>query len=248
MFEDKPKPSAPADKAQANLAIKGGKPDKKQLPPLDPKVMDKLKQEAGSVRFTTVTFKKHADRVDAASFKKNSGRLCYWCVEEECLRERMRAWYKEEPDTKKGNDYASFRVKMDKRTNYKCPKYAGIKQRKEPEAEIYNADISINDSNDDSHDETVSLVEEETRTLHCHRSCVTYETPCEFPGKCKRQRKENKPCPIKRSLGEHLCGETKKISELEFNRMNRRRGSDQPLYRIGIVDDMIEYRNKGLYP
>ena len=95
MFADKPKPSAPADKAQANLAIKGGKPNKKPLPPLNPKVMDKLKQEAGSVRFTTVTFKKHADRVDAASFKKNSGRLCYWCIEEECLRERMRAWYKE---------------------------------------------------------------------------------------------------------------------------------------------------------
>ena len=60
MYEEKPKPSAPADKAQANVAIKGGKPNKKNLPPLDIKVIDKLKQEAGSVRFTTATFKKHS--------------------------------------------------------------------------------------------------------------------------------------------------------------------------------------------
>ena len=101
MFEEKPKPSAPADKAQANVAMKGGKPKKADLPPMDKKVVDKLKQEAGSVRFTTATFKKHSDKCDAASFKKNSGRLCYWCVDEQCLKERMKTWYKQEANVQR---------------------------------------------------------------------------------------------------------------------------------------------------
>ena len=81
--------------AIAKAAIKGGKSKKADLPPTDKEVVDKLKQEAGSVRFTTATFKKDTEKIDAATFKRNSSRLCYWCGEEECLKERMKKWYKE---------------------------------------------------------------------------------------------------------------------------------------------------------
>ena len=53
MFDDKPKPTLPADNAQANVAVKGDKPQRGEVPPVDKKVVDKLKQEAGSVKFTT---------------------------------------------------------------------------------------------------------------------------------------------------------------------------------------------------
>ena len=58
-----------ANKAVANAAIEGDKRKKADLPPVDKKVVDQLKQEAGSVRFTTATFKKHSDKIDAATFK-----------------------------------------------------------------------------------------------------------------------------------------------------------------------------------
>ena len=106
MFDDKSKPTAPADNAQANVAVKGDRPQREGLPPMDRKVVEKLKQEAGAVKFTTVTFKTHSDKCDAASFKKNSGRLCYWCVEEQCLKERMKAWYKQETNAQRDKEYA----------------------------------------------------------------------------------------------------------------------------------------------
>ena len=37
MFDEKTKPSAPADKAQANVAVKGDKPQRLDLPPMDKK-------------------------------------------------------------------------------------------------------------------------------------------------------------------------------------------------------------------
>ena len=48
---------------------------------MDKKEVEKLKQEAGSVKFTTATFKTHSNKCDATSFNKNSGRLCYWCID-----------------------------------------------------------------------------------------------------------------------------------------------------------------------
>ena len=71
---------------------------------------------------------------------------------------------------------------------------------------------------------------------------MNYEIPCKFPRKCRQQRQENKDCPIKEILGEHLCGDRKKIPERDFNSMNRRRESDQRLDKVGIIGDMIEYR------
>ena len=137
----------------------------------------------------------------------------------------MRKWYKEKPNEEKTKEYAAFRHQVDRFTNSMCPKYSGIKQCMEPGAEIYNADISDNNSDDDSEEEAMSDTEEETNYYHCHKSCVNYETLCRSPEKCKQQKQENKPCPIKKILGEHLCGDKKKIPEKD--RINRGRKSDQ---------------------
>ena len=64
--------------AVAKAAKKASKVKKAELSPMDREVVDKLKQEAGSTRFTTTTFKKHTKKIDAATFKRNSGRLWYW--------------------------------------------------------------------------------------------------------------------------------------------------------------------------
>ena len=159
MFEDKPKPSDKADKAAANLAIKGGKV--KDSPPVEKKVVEKLKQEAGSMRFTTATFKKHAEKVDKATYKTSSSRLCYWCVEEECLKGRMRKWYKEKRNEAKTKEYATFRHQMDKLTNFMCPKYTEVSRRMEQGAEIYKATNPDSEDEVNSEEESMSDTEEE---------------------------------------------------------------------------------------
>ena len=93
----------------------------------------------------------------------------------------------------------------------------------------------------------MSDTEEETGYYHCHRSCVNYDSECKFPGKCKQQRMEDKPCPIKKILGEHRCGEETQIPEREFNRINKGRKINQRLFRTGIVGDMIKYRETREY-
>ena len=92
----------------------------------------------------------------------------------------MRKWYKEKPNEGKKKEYAAFRHQVDRFTNSMCPKYSGIKQRMEPGAEIYNADISDSNSEDDSEEESMSDTEEETNYYHCHKSCVNYETPADL--------------------------------------------------------------------
>ena len=149
MFEEKPKPSDKGDKAAANLAMKGGKVKKEDSPPVEKKTVEKLKQEAGKARFTTATFKKHAEKVDAATYRKNSGRLCYWCVEEECFKGRMKQWYKEKPNEPKTKEYASFRHQVDDLTRSMCPKYTEVKQCMEHGAEIYNCLLYTSDAADE---------------------------------------------------------------------------------------------------
>ena len=202
MFEEKPKPLAPAGNAQANLAVKGD-PNQGQRtaerPPMDKKEVDKLKQEAGSMRFTTVTFKAHSDKCDATSWNKKSGQLCSWCIEASCLRARLRYWQSQETasaDTKttrqrdgpKKEKYAPFRQKLDRATNHMCPKYKGVQKRMESGAEIFKADITSSDSDNGS--------EEEMSNPHCHKSCVNYEVKCEFPIRCKQRRQDNTDGPI----------------------------------------------------
>ena len=46
--------------------------------------------------------------------------------------------------------YASFRQKLDRATNHMCHKYKGIQTRMESGAEIFKADITDSDSDNDS--------------------------------------------------------------------------------------------------
>ena len=76
---------------------------------------------------------------------------------------------------------------------------------------------------------------------------MNYEARCEYPMRCKQRRQDNKDCPIKTLLGEHLCGDRKTIPERDFNKINRGRESDQRLDKVGIIGDMIEYRETREY-
>ena len=59
---------------------------------LDKREIDKLKKEASLTRFTAESFVEHANNVNAASWNRKSGRLCYWCIEASCLVRRKKYW------------------------------------------------------------------------------------------------------------------------------------------------------------
>ena len=248
MFEDKPKPAEKGDKAAANLA-KGGRIKKEDSPPVEKKTVEKLKQEVAKISFTTVTFRKHAKNVDDATFGKNSNRLCYWCLGEECLKGRMKQWFKEKPNEPKIKGYAVFRTQVDKLTCNMCPKYPEVNQRKEKGAEIYlattpdsEAEISILEESM-SEEESMSIPEEKNGYYHCYISCANYTNKCRNPEECKQQKKEKKPssqCPMNKVLKDHYCGEVGEMEERHFNRANRER---KPKWvRAGIVGNMVKYK------
>ena len=109
--------------------VKKEKVKRADLPLMDREVVNKLKQEAGSTIFTTTSFERHTRKIDKATFNRNSGRLCYWCVEEECLKKRLKKWCRENPNRKHA-DYATFRQQLDKSTKSECPRYLEITTRK----------------------------------------------------------------------------------------------------------------------
>ena len=91
MFEEKPKPTAPTNDAQVNLATKK-EGLKKWVIKVDKEEVNRLKKVASSEKFTTTSFMAHSEKVEAVTWKKDSGRLCYWCIESPCLKKRARQW------------------------------------------------------------------------------------------------------------------------------------------------------------
>ena len=63
MFEEKPKPAAPAGSAQVDLATKKKKIEDKD----DNKEIKRLKEKAGSEKFTTTSFQAFSKEVEAAT-------------------------------------------------------------------------------------------------------------------------------------------------------------------------------------
>ena len=108
LFEIKEKP---AGNAQANLVLKkGGKGTgfaAQDLPPLDKKEIERLKKEASTTKFTTASFKAHMKKCNEASWNKQSGRLCYWCIEANCLHGRRKQFINQDKANicQKGEDY-----------------------------------------------------------------------------------------------------------------------------------------------
>ena len=76
--------------------------------------------------------------VEAVTHEKKSPRLCYWCLENLCLKKRMHHEEKSNGVIKgeQGN-YAEYRSKLDKATHSMCKKSKGIENRMAPGAEVF---------------------------------------------------------------------------------------------------------------
>ena len=131
------------------------------------------------------------------TWKKDSHRLCYWCIESPCLTKRI-----DHEEKNKGiirgekERYAEYRAKLDKATQSKCKKSKGINDRREPGAEVFQANILS------AHNETDSTQEvkegRKPNKLHCHESCANYILSCETPMECKQKRLNKEDCPIRK--------------------------------------------------
>ena len=184
--------------------------------------------------------------------KKDSNRLCYWCIESPCLKKRAEHEEKKKGITRnKGENYQDYRLKLDKATNNMCKKYNGVRARREPRAEVFLVDTyqanSVSDkeeTEDESreilqanafiaHNVTNSnLEEDEERSpskLHCHESCANYKERCETPKECKHKRLKQEECPINKQKGNHSCGMEQTLSRKDYNLEHRWREDDQQL-------------------
>jgi hypothetical protein len=125
----------------------------------------------------------------------------------------------------------------DHRTEILILKDRRTKEKKKNDEEKENAEIAE--------------IATETNYYHCHKTCVNYVTPCRSPDKCKQQKQENKPCPIKKILGEHMCGDIKLIPKIDYNRFCRVRRSDLHWNSFRFLridgDDVVKYRESRDY-
>ena len=143
------------------------------MPKVDKKEVGKLKKAAGSEKFTTTSFMAHSKKVEAATWKRDSGRLCYWCIKTPCLKKRATHWENQSGGTKQeGEPYLDYRKKLDDATNHMCTEYKSIKARSETGAEIFQAN-AFQAENAESDNETDSG-REGGHNLHCHESCAKY--------------------------------------------------------------------------
>ena len=77
------------------------------------------------------SFKKHKEEVEAATFNlQPSNRLCYWCVEEVCLKKRVKKYVRGNLPFRKIGNYATYRAELDKATKSMCPRYMEITTKK----------------------------------------------------------------------------------------------------------------------
>ena len=256
MFEERSKPADRGDKAAANVAEGGAKKvfkrkDLASLPPVEKKELEALKQVAAKANFTTTSFREHSRNVDAATLGKNSKRLCYWCVQAECLAGRLSQWYKDHPNEPKSTSYKEFRSKVDRFTNKSCTEYSKIDKRKEQGAVIYTATIEeegeTSNNTEDSMTSNESLVTPPQEVYHCYISCQNFKDDCKFPEKCKQLRKTGKrgrKCPIKQVLQEHECGYEGEMPESHFNEMNKERKLKWRWAGVkeGMDEDIVKFR------
>ena len=162
---------------------------------------------------------------------KDSNRLCYWCIESQCLDKRVDHEKKNKGVIyTKGANYAEFREKLDKATSTMCKKYKTVKARSDTGAEVFQVErISHKKDIEEevgeilqvnvftAHNETSNTSEEEEERspnkLHCHKSCSNYIRRCETPDGCKQKRLNKEGCPITKQVGYHSCGMIKTISK-----------------------------------
>ena len=202
-----------------------------------------MKQTAAEANFTTASFKEHSKNVDAVSKDKNCGRLCYWCIEPECLAARIRQWYLDHPKEPKLGTYKEWRSKVDRETSKNCTEYAKIDKRKKQGAVIYCLTIpkeEVESSSEDSMSSNESLKSAPKSSLHCYRSCKKYTDNCSNPTRCRQLGREEKSCPIKQLIQYHECGATGILPENKLKKLNE--GRELKLERYGITDGGLKYR------
>ena len=240
----KAKPAVKGDKeAAANLAKGGPKRDFSNFPPIDKKRVEQLKQTVAEANFTTASFREHSKDVDLVTRGKSGGRLCYWCVEPECLATRTKQWYSKHPSDPKSSSYREWRSKVDRETSKDCTEYAKIDKRKKQGAVIYC--ITVPEERANSSRENSMTSNESSRpipqiSLHCYRTCKNYTECCPIPDKCRQLRNEAKMCPIRQLRKEHGCGYMDILPENELDEINQHR--ELKLERYGMTEDGLKVR------
>ena len=97
LFADKEKTRAQANIGKGrdpHTAVHSGQGfagyDKKSKPNPDPTTIKRLKDTVNdrSTSWDTPTFEAHKTNCHKATYKTNSNRLCFWCIDEDCLKKR----------------------------------------------------------------------------------------------------------------------------------------------------------------
>ena len=223
LFADKEK-----TRAQANIG-KGREPrtsgsnnqsrgyDKGSRPNPDPTTIKNLQDAVNnrSKTWDTPAFEAHKTGCHKATFKTNSNRLCFWCIDEGCLKRRGDGFHNAGDtnclDAKNGEKYITWRIRMDANTANSYSNYAGLQSRFKPGVKAGKAATDHPQLQTPSyftgkaaanhpHLQTPSnfASEETPQTFHCHRSCAAFtNSPCAQPEACKEKRLSMAACPIK---------------------------------------------------
>ena len=136
LFDEKPKPTAPAENAEANAAAA----KKKKI---DTSEVQKLKKKADTEKFTKTSFAAFKKEVDAMSVRHRSSRRCYWCLEIKCLNMRKNKETKGQGMKSMPGDYVKARADLDKATGTMCKKAKEINNRSEPGAEVLQVKVTL---------------------------------------------------------------------------------------------------------
>ena len=116
-------PNKPFAKAHYDKS-KQPKPDQASIKKLRDVVMDESKTWSNAV------WENHKNNCHKVTFKTNSYRICYWCIDEACLKKRGEAFKHISPvnylDMKNGEKYISWRIRMDKGTSDSCSNFAAL--------------------------------------------------------------------------------------------------------------------------
>ena len=235
LFADKAKPTAKASlgKGTPGNNPNGQRNDRSSKPPPSPQVIQKLKTNAQDTekKWEVSEWKMHQNECTSATFETNALRICYWCIEADCLKSRGETYRNKgkEFQMARGADYPAWRVKMDKNTKNMCPNFTALNGRLPGGAKVGKAVIGETKV---SH-VTPEIQEPADKVIHCHTACIKYpaDQPYNQPTICENNRKNEVRCPV-RELGEHHdCDIQVECSEGELVRVNKTR-ADQNQHRL----------------
>ena len=149
LFVDKVKPQVKASLSKGNPGKTpyGKGYDRSEKPAPDQQTIQRLKTNAQNKtkKWEVTAWKTHQNDCTTATFGTNSNRICFWCVETECLRSRGEAYRNKGPEfqLKPGAKYAEWREKMDKDTKDMCTNFATLNSRLPGGAKVSKAVLNV---------------------------------------------------------------------------------------------------------